>query len=515
MATASFSGGFNSAITTTNGVTSGSLVIPAYQKMTLQSNYLDIQNDGWTKQYLPELYEQEVDRYGNRTISGFLSMLSAEMPLQSDQVIWSEQGRLHLAYQAVIDPVSGIVDNIKNIDDATADEAHAVRVGATVVCEVAGVVFKARVSKGIDTASSVDSGAYTNGTKLEIKPYGAQNVNDVSGTIGNSANQAIKFFVYGSEFGKGTDTMQASVEPKFQTFTNKPMIIKDHFEINGSDTAQIGWIEVAGESGQGGYLWYLKSSGDTRTRFNDYMEMTMVEAEVPTSGSSTDTENSEVGVGGSEGLFSAIENRGIIASNLLDFSNTFVAAQTSSPNVPASETDGIKDFDLFLAELDKQGAIEENMLYLNRTANLTFDDMLASLSAGTQGGTAYGVFENSEDMALNLGFTGFRRGSYDFYKTDWKYLNDPSTRGLISDIKGVVIPAGTSSVYDQQVGANVRRPFLHVRYRAGAADDRKMKSWVTGSVGGPTSSSIDKMEIHYLSERCLVVQAANNFALLK
>jgi len=59
------------------GPASGSVVSPAYQKMALNTNYLDIQNDGWAKQYLPELYEQEVDRYGNRTISGFLSMLSA------------------------------------------------------------------------------------------------------------------------------------------------------------------------------------------------------------------------------------------------------------------------------------------------------------------------------------------------------------------------------------------------------------------------------------------------------
>jgi hypothetical protein len=75
----------------------------------------------------------------------------------------------------------------------------------------------------------------------------------------------------------------------------------------------------------------------------------------------------------------------------------------------------------------------------------------------------------------------------------------------------VLLPAGSSSVYDQVLASNVRRPFLHVRYRASQADDRKMKTWVTGSVGGATSSSFDKMEIHYLSERCLVVQAANNF----
>jgi hypothetical protein len=289
--------------------------------------------------------------------------------------------------------------------------------------------------------------------------------------------------------------MAESIEPSFKTFTNRPMIIKDHFQVNGSDTAQIGWVEVAGESGNGGYLWYLKAAGDTRTRFNDYLEMTMVEAEEAAA-------SSGVGVAGTEGLFSAIENRGIVATNLLD-------------TTTADMEDQLDEFDSLLSELDKQGAIEENMLFLNRTANLQFDDMLAGVSLGSQGGTAYGVFENSEDMALNLGFSGFRRGSYDFYKTDWKYLNDASTRGLTGGIDGVLVPAGTSSVYDQMVGANVRRPFLHVRYRASQADDRKLKSWVTGSVGGAMSSGVDKMEIHYLSERCLVVQAANNFVLIK
>ena len=481
MASASFS-----------GPAVANLVSPAYQKMTLASNYLDIQSNGWTQQYLPELYEQEVDRYGNRTISGFLAMLSAEMPLQSDQVIWSEQGRLHLSYKGTINCVTGAVTDIKDIDNQSGSSiAHAVRKGATVVASITGSggtkVCKAIVEEGIETST----------TGLKLRPYGAQNFDDLSVLVAQDTAVDVKFFVYGSEFDKGTDTMSGSIEPNFKTFTNQPMIIKDHFEINGSDTAQIGWIEVAGESGQGGYLWYLKSSGDTRTRFNDYMEMSLVEAE-KAAVSNTATANSEVGVAGSEGLFSAIENRGIVATNLVD-----------------AAADALTDFDSLLAELDKQGAIEENMLYLDRSSNLVFDDMLATISVGNQGGTAYGVFENSEDMALNLGFTGFRRGSYDFYKTDWKYLNDSSTRGMIGDIKGVLIPAGTSSVYDQQVGANVRKPFLHVRYRAGQADDRKLKSWVTGSVGGPTSSNIDKMEINYLSERCLVVQAANNFVLIK
>ena len=144
---------------------------------------------------------------------------------------------------------------------------------------------------------------------------------------------------------------------------------------------------------------------------------------------------------------------------------------------------------------------------------LDFDDMIATQAGSSYNATtaaSYGLFDNEAEMALNFGFSGFRRGSYDFYKTDWKYLNDASTRGLVGGLKGLLVPAGTSSVYDQTLAANVRRPFLHVRYRASQADDRKLKTWVTGSVGAATTG-FDKMEIHYLSERCLVVQAANNF----
>jgi RES domain-containing protein len=157
------------------------------------------------------------------------------------------------------------------------------------------------------------------------------------------------------------------------------------------------------------------------------------------------------------------------------------------------------------------------MLYCNRDVSLAIDDMLASQNSYGAGGTSYGVFSNSEEMALNLGFAGFRRASYDFYKSDWKYLNDATLRGQAAfrdDIRGVLIPAGTSTVYDDVVGRSMRRPFLHVRYRASEIDDRRMKTWITGSVGGNITSHLDAMEINFLSERCLVVQGANNFMLL-
>ena len=288
--------------------------------------------------------------------------------------------------------------------------------------------------------------------------------------------------------------------------------MKDYYEISGSDASQIGWVEVTGEEGQNGYLWYLKAEGDTRARFTDYLEMAMLEAEKNVTASVIGFADKQIrgsadagaNGAGTEGLFAAIESRGNITSGV-----TGVNAATD-----------LAEFDAMLAEFDKQGAIEENMMFINRATSLAVDDMLASMNSYGAGGTSYGVFENDEDMALNLGFSGFRRGSYDFYKSDFRYLNDKATRGginsrdAVAPIRGIIIPAGVSTVYDQQLGKNLKRPFLHVRYRASQTESRKMKTWTTGSVGAATSD-LDAMQVHYLSERCLVVQGANNFMLMK
>ena len=209
-------------------------------------------------------------------------------------------------------------------------------------------------------------------------------------------------------------------------------------------------------------------------------------------------------INGTQGLFAAITARGNIYSGF---------AGAAAPGSGA-----LGDFDAILNQLDKQGAIEENMLFLSRQTALDFDDMIAAQAGGGYASTAsasYGLFDNEAEMALNFGFSGFRRGSYDFYKTDWKYLNDATTRGMDSEIDGVLVPAGTSTVYDQMLGSNIRRPFLHVRYRASETEDRRFKSWITGSVGGAYTSDLDTMRVNFLSERCLVTQAANNFVLFQ
>jgi len=469
----------------------------------LNSNYLsftDATGGGtFAKQYLPELYEAEVERYGNRTIGGFLRMVGAEMPMSSDQVVWSEQNRLHISYSDVTTGTGA--GNLAKLNiDCGVGNPCAIKKNQTIVVQGANGEMTALV----DVVNATDG--TTGIAVVECKPY--TNLDFSTGAKGLfGEDEAVTVFVYGSEYGKGSLEANGTLTPAFTQYNNKPIILRDEFEVNGSDAAQIGWVEVATEDGASGYLWYLKAESETRLRFEDYMEMSMVEAEKK-SGTST------VAVDGSEGLFAAIKDRGQVM-------DAFSGAGLGSG--------ALADFDKILKQLDKEGSIEENMLFLNRELALDIDDMLASVNGSTQGadgtGASYGLFNNESEMALNLGFSGFRRGSYDFYKSDWKYLNDASTRGVLgmanpaitagSTVEGVLVPAGTSTVYDQILGQNIRRPFLHVRYRASETEDRRMKSWITGSVGGAYTSSLDAMKVNFLSERCLCVQGANNFVLFQ
>jgi len=485
--------------------------VPSSQKQALSSNYVDFTStdtEGWAQQYLPDLMEKEAEVFGPRTISGFLAKVGAEEAMTSDRVVWSEQSRLHISLIGTVDldgdgaggssskgqftVVSDIDGNIAGDGFALAD--HGVRVGDIVLLASAGKVSRCRVRVVNATGGHIGLHAY-----------------DEDVLTGHSeVASAATLLVIGSEFKKGDDyngvAKRTANEPTFKTFTNKPIIMKDYYEVSGSDASRIGWVEVSTEQGQGGYLWYLKAEADTRARFTDYLEMSMLES-IP--GSNSTNVDADLGFSteadaGTEGLFYSIEQRGNVTSGV-----TGVNAATD-----------LAEFDAILAEFDKQGAIEEYMMFVNRATSLAVDDMLASMNSYGAGGTSYGVFDNDEDMALNLGFSGFRRGSYDFYKSDFRYLNDKATRGGINDaatsaaIRGVMIPAGVSTVYDQQMGKNMKRPFLHVRYRASATDDRRMKTWTTGSVGAATSA-LDAMQLHFLTERCLVTQGANNFMLMK
>jgi hypothetical protein len=467
--------------------TPGFALQPSATRQTLASNYITDFN--FLNQYLPDTYEKEFERYGNRSVASFLRAVGAEMPSSSDLIKWAEQGRLHTKYVNCTSGAAATSDTATITVSDTLVPANnaggqtnriAFKVGQTVLLSVnaAGSTLS---NKGIITAVSASANTF------DVAYYAGGGQTFASGVV-------VSAFVYGSEFKKGTEGVTESIEGNDSIFSNSPIIIKDKYAISGSDMAQIGWIEVTTENGATGFLWYIKSEHETRLRFEDYLEMAMIEAVPAETASGAIAATGSVGNKGSEGMFYVINNRG----------NVFSGGNPTA----------LSDFDSIITRLDKQGAIEENVLFINRQFSFDIDDMLATQNSYGAGGTSYGLFDNDKEMALNLGFTGFRRG-YDFYKTDWKYLNDASLRGGIvgGAVNGVLVPAGSTTVYDQVLGKNAKRPFLHVRYRASETEDRRYKTWITGSAGGAQTSSLDAMEVHFLSERALCTLGANNFFL--
>ena len=467
---------------------------PAPERQALETNY--ITNFDFLNQYLPDTYEKEFERYGNRTISGFLRMVGAEMPSNSDLIKWAEQGRLHIKYDSCVSAAAAGTDVLAvwTITLPAGTTAGALRVGQTVMISAnagAATLNNKAVITAVTTAVAGPPATFT--VTVSYYEGGGQTMGAAVGCT---------MFVYGSEFQKGTLGMEGSLEAEDNFFENKPIILKDKYSVNGSDMAQIGWVEVTTENGATGYLWYLKSEHETRLRFDDYLETAMIEA-VPAevgSGAATDLGVPSAVVGsaqgaGSDGVFYVVNNRG----------NVFQGIPTT-----------LAEFDTIIQRLDKQGSIEENVIFVNRDFSFAIDDMLATQNSYGTGGTSYGLFDNDEEMALNLGFRGFRRG-YDFYKSDWKYLNDPTMRGGLNagKVDGLLVPAGSTTVYDQILGKNAKRPFLHVRYRASETEDRRYKTWITGSAGGARTSSLDAMEVNFLSERAVCTLGANNFFLFR
>ena len=222
-------------------ITAGSNLnsVPAPQKQTLSTNYLDLSsasNAGWGQQYVPDLMEKEAEVFGPRTISGFLAQVSAEEAMTADQVVWSEQGRLHLSYKGTVitaGSTNGTFTVTADIDGNSITAAdHGVRTNDIVLIASAGIVTPCLV---VDSDTAV----------IQVEPFDKA---DLTGHATGTGASTI--LVVGSEYAKGTsyndgnfasaNSRTPANEPAFKTFTNKPIIMKDYYEVSGSDASRIG-----------------------------------------------------------------------------------------------------------------------------------------------------------------------------------------------------------------------------------------------------------------------------------
>ena len=311
------------------------------------------------------------------------------------------------------------------------------------------------------------------------------------GLSASAAAAAANFPIVGNLFAQGTDQNTGYLESNVVRRTNPYMILKEVYKVTGSQATNIGWVNL----GNGDYRWFIKSENDTRQRFLDKREMMMLLGQ-----SVTNTGLTALGsISGSEGYFSAIQDRGIVVNS---------GATTTAAIATLDELDAI------ITALDKQGSMPEYAMYVNRLQDLAIDDMIAngtSTAANITAGvtTQFGQFANADDM-VKLGFSSFVRGSYTFHKHSWKLLNDPTLLAG-SAFQGVMIPL--SRIADPKTGD--KAPALELNYKATNGYSREMEHWMTGSILGVTNTNTDALQFNYRSECALVTRAANQHVLLR
>lgn len=404
-----------------------------------------------------------IKTYGNQGITGFLQMTGAvKASGTNDEVQYWEESRLHSKVDATLaSAASAATSLVATIGTAATDVLRSndvVLVNGSIRCIV---------DKSVPAAAASATFFPLSGTFGEVVSAGAQSVP-----------------VIGNLHAQGSDQPGEFLESNVVRRVNPYMILKETFKVSGSQATNIGWINV----GNGDYRWYVKGEMDTRQRFLDKREMMMLLGETGTvtvGGKS---------VGGSEGYFAAIEDRGIV------------------------ETGGVvntlTEMDAIITELDKQGAAPEYCIYGNTAQMLALDDMVAAgasaATALTTGAAAFGAFANDPNAAVRLGFSSFRRGGYTFHNKSWKLLNDPTLLGS-SDFKGVMIPLTT--VVDPKTGN--RAAALEMNYKATNGYSREMEHWMTGSILGVTNANEDSLQFNYRSECNLITRAANQHVLIR
>ena len=414
----------------------------------------------------PDNRELLIKTYGDQGITGFLQLTGAvNAAATQDEVVYWEEGRRH-------DLIEGTVGSASSDEITLTDTNGGVRVNDVLMGTTTGTRFFVRAK-----ASGTEGAASATYTMQTMDGEDAANGSDTS------------FVIIGNLYAQGSPQPSAFMEPKLIRRVNPFMIIKERYQVNGSQATNIGWVNI----GNGEYRWYLKGEQETRNRFNDKREMMMLFGQTGLA--------SDAGMSGSEGYFSAVEDRGIVVSN-----------------ANASPLDSIAEFDDIILQLDKEGAPAEYAMYLNRKQALAIDDMLAagiatSVTAGLAG--QFGAFNNDSDLAVQLGFKSFTRGGYTFHKHDWKLLNDPTLLGASNEYQGAMVPMTT--VADPKTGN--RAPALEMNYKAANGYSREMEHWVTGGGvlghfnNGDTGN--DSATFHYRSEINLITRAANQHVAIK
>lgn len=291
-------------------------------------------------------------------------------------------------------------------------------------------------------------------------------------------------------------TTPDGIQTQLLSYTNNTMILDDAYVVYEGGAAAITWLDNLGESGNESY-WYLEGINNTKTRFENFCEMTAMTGKKITNTTLAGTS----GFGTSkitEGFIPFIENYGNVENYT---KNSW------------SET----DLDNLVDELNKYKAAEENMILAGLPLRRQFDTYLRTSAGLTDGGIIYSTLP--EEKAVNLGFKSFTKDGYTFHLKRYDVFTDVKTLGASDNFKyphlGLVAPLDETSLPDPQ-GGTTSVPSFSIAYNdVNGMEPMGYKEWVTGGLGDANTDDTDQMKINFRKRFAFHGKGANRFGLFK
>ena len=454
----------------------------------------------------PDRSEDFIKRYGSQNLTGLLEMAGAKAPATQSTFSHYEEEYIHntIKVNAIPTEAAGAFD-IKitaevDVNGATADNLRAVvRLNDILMFPdgTLGLVVGHRTHSDGENATGTSVAGYAvpgapGATSVEMISVTSYDGTEPSAIAANDI-----LAIVGNEHAEGTD-QPSSITPQASLYSNNVMIMKESFEVTGSEATNVVYVKVQNADGSEGYLWYLKGENDTYRRFQNYCEMMMLLGE-----KASDATLAGADFKGTQGLLPEIKANG----TTLATSAAFVAA----------------DLDLMVKGLDRERGAKENAFYCGIDLSLEVDDAIAGFNAGqvATGGAGNSMFYGNFDMgsAPNMQFTNFSRGGYTFSKS----IYDPfSYTGMLGGANATQDAGADYSKIGFTVPMDSRRdaagdavPSMRIRYKAAGDYSREMEHWFTGgAVLQDKTNSVDNLKCHYRTERGLEVFGANRFMLV-
>ena len=294
------------------------------------------------------------------------------------------------------------------------------------------------------------------------------------------------------EGGSTPDGVQTSL----LSYTNNTMILDDAYVVYEGGAAAITWLDNLGESGNESY-WYLEGIQNTKTRFENFCEMSAMTGKKITNTTLANTSGFQTAKI-TEGFIPFIENYGNVENYV-------------------SGSWGITDLDNMVTELNKYKASEENMFLAGLPLRRQVDTILRGSAGLTAGGIIYSTLP--EEKAANLGFKSFTKDGYTFHLKRYDVFTDVKTLGASDNFKypnlGIIAPLDEASLPDPK-GGTTSVPSFSIAYNdVNGMESMGYKEWVTGGLGDANTDDTDQMKINFRKRFAFHGRGANRFGLFK